>query len=73
MDQEDTIRHYKAQLEKVVLALAELEELRELQKVSGGRIKSNRGRKSMSNDERLEVSGRMKKYWANKRGGKPKE
>jgi len=32
-----------------------------------GRKKSNRGRKSMGADERLEVSERMRKYWEARR------
>ncbi len=35
-----------------------------------GRVRSTRGRKSMGPEERLEVSQRMKKYYAAKRAAK---
>lgn len=81
MDLEGTIRQLRVQVEKVEIAIAELEALRDLQTVnsivasanehSRGRIKSKRGRKSMNKDERLEVSERMSKYWAAKRDVRP--
>ena len=58
--------------ERIALALAEL---KQLQNGNGGSSvmanqgsrKSKRGRKSMSSEEREEVSLRMKKYWAGRR------
>jgi hypothetical protein len=56
----------KEKLERVIASLEELQrtsgELPELPKSS-----KRRGRKSMSSKERLEVSERMKKYWASRR------
>jgi len=41
-----------------------------LKLISGGASRSRRGRKSMSAEERLEVSRRMSHYWALKRAEK---
>ena len=55
---------------KLEHAIASLEELRR----TGGELPGqprphiSRGRKSMDQDEREEVSRRMKKYWATRRG-----
>jgi hypothetical protein len=61
----------KAKLER---AIASLEEL---QRLGGGALSNvpiagkRRGRKSMSPEEREEVSRRMRKYWASRRKQKP--
>jgi hypothetical protein len=57
----------KAKVERVI------ESLEELQRISGLAVPpapgsgERRGRKSMSPEERQEVSERMKKYWASRR------
>jgi len=73
MDLYKAIQDLYAEKEKLERVIASLEEL---QLAAGGGIppkpKSGkpRGRKSMSAEERLEVSARMKKYWASRRKGK---
>jgi hypothetical protein len=74
MDVQETLRLLKIEKERLERAIALLEELQG----GGGRgahppdIKpERRGRKSMSEDERREVSERMKKYWASRRQNKP--
>jgi len=52
------LRARKAQVER---AIAQMEEL-----LSGADHPKRRGRKSMSEQERAEVSRRMKNYWANR-------
>jgi len=52
------LRARKAQVER---AIAQMEEL-----LSGANRPKRRGRKSMSEQERAEVSRRMKNYWANR-------
>jgi hypothetical protein len=73
MDLYKAIQDLYAEKEKLERVIASLEEL---QLGAGGGIppkpKSGkpRGRKSMSAEERQEVSARMKKYWASRRKGK---
>ncbi len=55
----------KKRLEELIGALEELQKRGGLEQVAAAR--KRRGRKSMSLEERLEVSERMKKYWAEKR------
>ena len=63
MDLTRTITELGLEKEKLVRVIASLEELQ-----SGTTIAvPRRGRKSMSLEERREVSARMKKYWAAKR------
>ena len=61
----DELRREKERLERVIASLQELQ--------VGGTVAAfqnkRRGRKSMSPEERREVSARMKKYWASQRGG----
>jgi hypothetical protein len=72
MDLQDTIRQLEMEKERIEAALAGL---KQLQNGNGGSSvmanqgsrKSKRGRKSMSSEEREEVSLRMKKYWAGRR------
>jgi hypothetical protein len=60
------LQQEKQQLEQ---ALATLEQLWSARGEPGtiGRVRSTRGRKSMGPAERLEVSARMKRYWASRR------
>ena len=69
MDLYKAIQDLYAEKEKLERVIASLEEL---QKAAGSRPvvpkpASRRGRKSMSSQERSEVSERMKKYWASRR------
>lgn len=72
MDLYKAIQDLYAEKEKLERVIASLEEL---QRAAGGGIPpqhtsgKRRGRKSMGADERQEVSERMKKYWAKRRGG----
>jgi len=70
---EELIRELYAQKEKLVQAIALLEELAvSRQGVPRlGERAERRGRKSMGADERRQVSLRMKKYWAARRKGHP--
>ena len=66
MDLHGTIRELRAQHARLVAAIAELEAL------AGSRDGAQpthlrRGRKSMGEAERREVSERMKRYWANRK------
>jgi hypothetical protein len=71
MDLYKAIQDLHAEKEKLERVIASLEEL---QKTAGSVPASpqgakRRGRKSMSSNERQEVSERMKKYWAARRNG----
>jgi hypothetical protein len=59
-----TIRELRAQRDKLESAIKELETFN-----GAGPVKprSPRGRKSMDEAERREVSARMKRYWASRR------
>ena len=69
MDISKVIEHLYQEKKKLDQAIAVLEELRR----TGGQLSDQprshrgRGRKSMDQDEREEVSRRMKKYWASRR------
>jgi len=69
MDLYKAIRDLYAEKEKLERVIASLEELQRAaeggQAMLGG--SNRRGRKSMGNGERAEVSERMKKYWASRR------
>jgi len=73
MDLYKAIQDLYAEKEKLERVITSLEDL---QRAAGGgipptpKIGKRRGRKSMSADERQEVSARMKKYWASRRKGK---
>jgi hypothetical protein len=76
MDLYKAIQDLYAEKEKLERVIASLEEL---QRSSGAipaldKPAKRRGRKSMSSQERQEVSQRMKKYWESRRkgGDKPK-
>jgi hypothetical protein len=69
MDLTKTIQELYAEKERLERVIASLEELQRTAAASPvpGRSK-RRGRKSMGAEERQEVSDRMKKYWASRRG-----
>lgn len=69
MDLYKAIQDLYAEKEKLERVIASLEDL---QKAAGGGVpptgsSKRRGRKSMGEDERKEVSARMRKYWAGRR------
>jgi len=69
MDLYKAIQDLYAEKEKLERVIASLEEL---QRTSGSlpelpKATKRRGRKSMSSQERQEVSERMKKYWESRR------
>jgi hypothetical protein len=76
MDLYKAIQDLYAEKEKLERVIASLEDL---QRSAGGGIPpmpksgKRRGRKSMSADEREEVSERMKKYWASRRKNKNRD
>jgi Zn-dependent oligopeptidase len=55
--------HEKERLERVIASLEKLQ--------APGPIRTRGGRKSMSPEERQEVSERMKKYWEKRRNQRP--
>ena len=59
----EELRREKERLERVIASLEELNA-----SVAGAEtpVGNRRGRKSMSPQERREVSARMKRYWANR-------
>jgi len=59
----------KEKLERVIASLEELQRTAQSATPSSPKSTSRRGRKSMSNTERQEVSERMKKYWEGRRKG----
>jgi len=64
----ETIRQLYAEKEKLERTIAALQQLQShAGALSESNGKNRRGRKFMSAAERLEVSERMKKYWANRR------
>lgn len=71
MDLQETIRQLKIEKERIEQAIAVLEDL--LDHPTGVPVapKQRRGRKSMSPEERRQVSDRMTLYWQKKRQGQP--
>jgi hypothetical protein len=68
MDYSAIINALRAEIQQIDRAIADLEALN----LPGGaevRPKSRRGRRSMSEAERQQVSERMKRYWARRRKG----
>jgi hypothetical protein len=65
MDVEKLTQELNAEIERIKAAVACLEKLRGSSGASA--TEERRGRKSMGAEERLEVSERMRKYWANRR------
>jgi hypothetical protein len=75
MDLYKAIQDLYAEKEKLEHVIASLEEL---QRTAGTipvlpKSAKRRGRKSMNSQERLEVSERMRKYWASRRSHKGKQ
>jgi hypothetical protein len=70
MDVQKTIDFLRGEINRLERAIASLEKLRDGVTDSSAQ-KERPGRKSMSAEERQEVSERMKKYWSGRRK-KPK-
>jgi hypothetical protein len=70
MDLSKAIRDLYAEKERLERVIASLEELQRKaeQSPASRQYAQRRGRKSMGARERQEVSERMKKYWAGRRG-----
>ena len=64
MDLNETIRELREEHSRLTAVIAQLESLNS---VSEGAPHSRRGRRSMGEAERREVSERMKRYWASRR------
>jgi hypothetical protein len=69
MDIEKAIRDLYAEKERLEKVIASLEDLQKksMTKPAASPQRTRRGRKSMGSKERLQVSERMKKYWARRR------
>jgi hypothetical protein len=61
----------KEKLERVIASLEELQRTAGAAPVLPAKPTKRRGRKSMSSEERQEVSERMRKYWAERRKEQP--
>jgi hypothetical protein len=66
MDIYKALRELYEQKERLDKAIASLEQIQSTG-AAEGKISRRRGRKSMDEDERRQVSERMKKYWASRR------
>jgi hypothetical protein len=69
MDFYKTIQELRQEKEKLDRVIASLEALQSSVNTAPPR-KAGRGRKFMGAAERLEVSERMRRYWASKRSGR---
>jgi hypothetical protein len=63
----------KEKLERIIASLEELQRSAQPDPSNSPKSPSRRGRKSMSHEERQEVSERMKRYWESRRKGVPDE
>lgn len=68
MDLRAILEELYLERERMARTIAALEELASAEAPP---VHGRRGRKSMGTAERLEVSERMKKYWATRRKGRP--
>lgn len=70
MDLNKTIQELYAERDTLDRVIGLLEELQQsASSVPSMQSRSRRGRKSMGDKEREEVSARMKRYWASRRNG----
>ena len=67
IDLHQMIKDLRGELARVDAAIAQLDQLQK--GASTPRVRSRRGRKFMSTDERKQVSERMRKYWADRKKG----
>ena len=63
MDLDKIIRELRTEKDRLDRAIASLEELTKTGAVTPIVVTKRRGRKTMDEDERREVSERMKEYW----------
>lgn len=68
MDLQQTIHQLEIQKRAIEFVIAELEQLQNGNDGGSVAMENRRGRKSMGSEERRQVSERMKRYWANRRG-----
>ena len=68
MDLQTAIRELYAEKERIDRVIASLEQYLQGTGPGPGPERRRRGRKSMGPEERLEVSARMRSYWAARRG-----
>jgi hypothetical protein len=66
MDFSKTIEELRREKQRLDRVIASLEELKASVAETPTPLRTRRGRKSMSPEERREVSKRMKRYWANR-------
>ena len=66
MDFTKTIEELRREKQRLDRVIASLEELKAPLAETPTPRRTRRGRKSMSPEERREVSARMKRYWANR-------
>jgi len=69
----DDLYAEKVRLERVIASLEDLQRTASANRVLAPGRSKRRGRKSMGAEERQEVSDRMKRYWANRRGKQRKK
>ena len=69
MDLDPAIRYLRSEVEKLDRVITSLEKLLSEPGASLEPTLKRRGRKSMGAEERLQVSARMKRYWAKRRRG----
>ncbi len=67
MDLHEILRKLRNERKKLDEVIANLERLYETPEAEKAAPKKRRGRKSMDDQARKEVSDRMKKYWASRR------
>ena len=65
MDLQKTIDFLRGEIRRLERVVASLEEIRD--GVTAEWVEKRRGRKTMSLEERLEASERMRRYWADRR------
>ena len=65
MDLQKTIDFLRGEIRRLERVVASLEEIRD--GVTAAAVEKRRGRKTMSLEERLEASERMRRYWAGRR------
>jgi hypothetical protein len=69
MDVYEAIRDLRKERDRLDATIAVLEARAKWERgQNGGKGKGRRGRKTMSPEERLQVSERMRRYWAARRG-----
>ena len=70
MDLEKAIRDLLAERDRISGIIAQLELMQQHQGDGPARTQKQRGRKSMSDEERAIVSNRMRQYWETRRKAK---